>query len=186
MNHPPKKLRRIVVVGMLSAVCFVLSRYLSVPAGSMKFTFSGLPIILASLLYGPVDGMLVGGIGEFLSQLFSPYGLTPTTPLWVLPAVLRGLLLGGYAALKKYRLGPVGTSAAIVVSSLAVTVANGLVIWADAVLMGYFSKAYVFGATGWRFLSSVITAVLYCLIVIPLLRALRRGGFGKSAAVPEE
>ena len=169
------RILRIVLVGMLSALCFVLSAYVSVKAGSMKFTFAGLPILLASLLFGPVDGMLVGGIGEFLSQLIG-YGLTPTTVLWLIPAIVRGLMVGLYRNAKKGNPSMVGTSVIILVSSLTVTLLNGLVIWADAVIMGYYSYAYVFGSTGWRFLASVITAVLYCAVIIPLIAALRKSG----------
>ncbi len=169
------RILRIAVVGMLAALCFVLSAYVSVKVGSMKFTFAGLPILLASLLYGPVDGMLVGGIGEFMSQLIG-YGLTPTTPLWIVPAVVRGLMVGLYTYSKKGNPKPVGTSIIIVASNLTVTLLNGLVIWLDAVIMGYYSYAYVFGTVGWRFLASAITAVLYCVAVIPLITALKKSG----------
>ena len=169
------RILRIVIVGMLAALCFVLSAYVSIKAGSMKFTFAGLPILLAALLFGPVDGMLVGGIGEFLSQVIG-YGLTPTTVLWIIPAVVRGLMVGLYAKAKKGNPGIVGSSVMIILSSLVVTLLNGLVIWADAVIMGYYSFAYVFGSTGWRFLASLITAVLYCVVIIPLTAALRKSG----------
>lgn len=169
------RILRIVMVGMLAALCFVLSAYVSIKAGSMKFTFAGLPILLAALLFGPIDGMLVGGIGELLSQVIG-YGLTPTTVLWIIPAVVRGLMVGLYAKSKKGNPGIVGTSVMIVLSSLTVTLLNGLVIWADAVIMGYYSFAYVFGSTGWRFLASLITAVLYCAVIIPLTAALRKSG----------
>lgn len=173
------RILRIVLVGMLSALCFVLSAYVSVKAGSMKFTFAGLPILLASLLYGPVDGMLVGGIGEFLAQMIG-FGFTPTTLLWILPAVVRGLMVGLYRNAKKGDLKPVGTGIIIVLSSLTVTLLNGLVIWADAVIMGYYSAAYVFGSTGWRFLASFITAILYCAVLLPLIAALKKNGFGRK------
>lgn len=169
-NH---RILRIVIVGMLAALCFVLSAYVSIKAGSMKFTFAGLPILLAALLFGPVDGMLVGGIGELLSQVIG-YGLTPTTVLWIIPAVVRGLMVGLYTKAKKGKPGIVGSSVMIILSSLVVTLLNGLVIWADAVIMGYYSFAYVFGSTGWRFLASLITAVLYCVVLVPLTAALRK------------
>ena len=179
------RILRIVIVGMLAALCFVLSAYVSVKAGSMKFTFAGLPILLAALLFGPVDGMLVGGIGEFLSQIIG-YGLTPTTVLWLIPAVVRGLMVGLYAKAKKGAPGIVGTSAMIILSSLVVTLLNGLVIWADAVIMGYYSFAYVFGSTGWRFLASLITAVLYCAVIIPLTAALRKSGVAGLNNIPAQ
>lgn len=179
------RILRIVIVGMLAALCFVLSAYVSIKAGNMKFTFAGLPILLAALLFGPVDGMLVGGIGEFLSQIIG-YSLTPTTILWIIPAVVRGLMVGLYTKAKRGNPGTVGTSVMIILSSLVVTLLNGLVIWADAVIMGYYSFAYVFGSTGWRFLASLITAVLYCVVIIPLTAALRKSGVAGLKKVPAQ
>ena len=49
--------------------------------------------ILAALLCSPLDGAAVGGIGTLLYQLLR-YGVTATTPLWILPYILCGLLVG--------------------------------------------------------------------------------------------
>lgn len=178
-NRKMFSLVRIATVGMLSALCFVLSRYVSIEAGSMKFSLAGLPILLAALAYGPTDGLLVGAVGEFLSQL-TGYGLSITTPLWILPAALRGLLVGAYAKSVRFRPHPIRDAAVILVSNLLVTVLNGAVIAVDALIFGYYSKTYVFGATGWRLLASVLTGIAFCAVLPPLLRALRKAGFGRT------
>ena len=62
----------------------------------MKITVDSLPILVAALLLGPLDGLAVGLIGSFLNQMLT-YGLTVTTVLWILPAGIRGLVVGYYA-----------------------------------------------------------------------------------------
>ena len=61
----------------------------------LKITLDSLPIIVGAALLGPLDGFLIGFFGSFLNQLLT-FGLTPTTIIWVLPAAIRGLLIGVY------------------------------------------------------------------------------------------
>ena len=54
--------KRLALNAMLAAMCAVLG-YVSLDLGNLKFTFESFPIILASLFFGPVDGMIVAGLG---------------------------------------------------------------------------------------------------------------------------
>ena len=89
--------RRIATDAMLSAM-FVCLSFISINIGNaMKISVDSLPILVAALLLGPLDGLAVGLVGSFLNQLLT-YGLSVTTVLWILPAGLRGLvvlILGG-------------------------------------------------------------------------------------------
>ena len=87
-----KLITRICVCAILAALYFVFD-LISIKAGPFKLSVSGLPIILVAIIYGPLDAMIVGFTGAFLGQLLS-YGFTPTTILWCLPAVVRGLFVG--------------------------------------------------------------------------------------------
>lgn len=89
------KAKRMVTVAMLIAMYVVLSLF-SINLGNMKITLDSLPIIVGAALLGPLDGFLIGFFGSFLNQLLT-FGLTPTTILWVIPAAVRGLLIGLYA-----------------------------------------------------------------------------------------
>ena len=72
--------RRIATDAMLAAMYVCLS-YVSLSIGnSMKITLDSLPILVAALLLGPLDGLAVGLTGSFLSQLLT-YGLSATTIL---------------------------------------------------------------------------------------------------------
>ena len=162
---------RQMMLAMLVAVYFVLSVTLSINLYWIRISLDPLPILLATLLYGPLGGMTVGLLGSFLNQLLT-YGLTPTTILWMLPAVLRGASVGlmlGRGQPSRARL-----TAAIVVSSLLVTALNTLVMYIDSVVNGYYSYAYVFGGLVTRVVSGVLTALVLSVIVPPLVALLRR------------
>ena len=60
---------------MLCAMCAVLG-YVALDLGSIKLTFESLPVLLGALLFGPVDGMFIGGIGTLLYQLVRYPALT--------------------------------------------------------------------------------------------------------------
>ena len=68
---------------------------------------------------------------------------------------------------------PVPYYACIVGAALLTTAANTVVIWLDSVFWGYYSFAYVFGATVSRLVTGVVTAVLMATASIPLVRVLR-------------
>lgn len=174
------KTRRIAMDAMLIALHFLLSVMLSLNLGNMKLTFDALPILIAALLFGPADGLLVGLMGAFFAQLYQ-YGLTPTTILWCLPAMLRGLFVGGVAKWKRYELSPWQLLFVIVVSSLLVTTLNTVVMAIDALLYHYYSRAYVFGALLMRYSTGMVTALLYSIVTPPLLHQLKLAGVAHGA-----
>ena len=144
----------------ISAALFVVLDTLSIKVGNdYKITMSGLPIIIVAIMFGPIDGMLVGFIGAFLGQLLS-YGFTPTTLLWIIPAVVRGALVG--LAAKKFQLidKKILMVIVIVISSLVVTVLNTGVIVIDSLIYEYFSYTILTVKFIERIISSILTANL--------------------------
>lgn len=199
--------KQLCVNAVLIALFYVLDMFSLRIGNSMEITFDGLPIIIAAIFFGPVSGMAVGLVGAFLSQLVA-YGLGPTTVLWIIPAGLRGIIVGGFAiALKKrnilhevklsdifkapktggssfykwlydtviwkLKLYPILT-AVIIFSSLVITTVNTAVMYADAKIYGYYTKEGVFGLLLWRIASSIITAIIYSIIVPLLLKPLNK------------
>ncbi len=165
------------VNAVLIALFYVLDMFSIRIGNSMEITFDGLPVIIAGIFFGPVSGITVGMLGALLGQL-AAYGLGPTTILWILPAGIRGLVTGGLAALfrkKNIRIEanhyPLLVSV-IVASSLIVTAVMTAVMYADAKIYGYYTKEVVFGLLVWRIISSVITAVIYSVVVPLILKPL--------------
>lgn len=163
--------RRLAVLAMLTAFYVVLSLTLTVNLGWMKITLDSLPILLAALLYGPAGGVLVGLLGSFLNQLLT-YGLMPTTILWILPAVVRGFVVGAYSEkhgkLPRSRLCLLLTASAVLVTAL-----NTAVDYLDSVIVGY-AYAAALARIATRVVSGIVTAVVMTFLVPPLLKLLHR------------
>lgn len=162
-----KNIRRLVGMAIYIALYIILSRF-SLNFGPIKITLSGLPIILAAIMFGPLDGFIVGLIGAFIGQFLDGYGLTPTTILWILPAALRGLIVGGLMKNKD----PLEDSQifilSIILSSLVVTFVNTFNMYVDSKLYGYYTYYYVFGSFLTRIIISILTSIVY-IILTPLI-----------------
>ena len=164
--------RRLAVDAMLAAM-FVCLSLVSISLPNMKITLDSLPVLVAAFLLGPLDALAVGLIGSFFNQLLT-YGLTPTTVLWILPAGLRGLLVGLYVKRHSFELTQKQTVFIVVLSALAVTALNTLIMAVDSLIYGYYSAAYVFGALIFRIIAGVLTAVVFSLILPPLIKQLKK------------
>ena len=164
--------KRLALDAMLAAMFTVLS-LVSISLPNMKITLDSLPVLVAAFLLGPLDGLAVGLVGSFLNQLLT-YGLTATTVLWILPAGLRGLLVGLYVKRHGFELTQKQTVLIVVLSALAVTALNTVIMAVDSLIYGYFSTAYVFGALVFRIIAGVLTAVIFSLLIPPLIKQLKK------------
>ena len=156
---------------------FILLSYLSVELVVFKLSFASFPIIVVSLLFGCVDGLAGGGVGEFIHQLLT-YGLTPTTVLWVLPALVRGLIVGLYAQRHGFALSLKQTAVIVLISSLVVTALNTVVWYADAAIVGYPIE-FTFVSIVLRFVNSIVTAAILTAVSPQAVNLIRKSGAGK-------
>lgn len=166
------KIVKLCLTAVFAALYFVLESVSLMLTPNIKITFSGLPLLLAAFILGPSWSGIAGGVGCFISQILR-YGLSVTTPLWVLPAIVRGLSAGLIfkAFKKRVRVVPIGVCA--LSSSVLVTAANTLAIYADSKINGYYSFVFVFGDTAWRFVSSIATAIVYTAVSTIIMSALK-------------
>jgi len=180
----PFSTRRLAVNAVLIAV-YVVLRYFSIPFGEFfRFTLAPFSVILCALLFGPVDGLLVGLLGEFLSQVLGPYGLTQTTLLWCIGETVRGCTLGlcAHFFLKKWLFAADRPKAKHVAILLICCAATGILasfgqtfaLYVDSKLMGYYSDMMVFGVLIWRVLVYVVVASLLGYLCLPIITALRK------------
>ena len=179
--------RRLTINAVLIAI-YVVLRYFNIAFGeSFRFTLASFPVILCALLFGPVDGLLVGLLGEFLSQILGPYGLTPTTLLWCVGETLRGGTLGlcSVLFLKKWLVSTQHPSKKQIAALLLCCVLTGvlaafgqtLALYVDSTMFGYYSYAMVFGMMIWRVLVYVILAVGFGYLSLPIISALKKTKF---------
>lgn len=151
-------------IAMHVALCYV-----SINLGNMVITAAGLPIIVGAMMFGPVAGLEIGLMGSLLNQILK-YGLTATTILWILPAGVKGLIIGAYAKHKKYKLNKWQMIFIITISSIVVTTMNTAVMYIDSKLYGYYSYLYVFGAIIPRYISAVLTSIVHLAIIELLMK----------------
>lgn len=164
--------RQMTMDAMLAAVCAVLG-YIAVDMGNIKITFESVPILLGALLFGPLDGALIGGVGTLIYQLLR-YGISATTALWIAPYVICGVLVGFAAKRKGFNPSPRYVLVVIVLNELLITALNTGVMYVDSKIYGYYSFVYIFGTLALRIVVCVVKAVAYGAIMPSLLRSIQK------------
>ena len=173
--------KRLALNAAMVALYFALSM-LAISIGGFKLTFEHLPIIICAAFFGPLDALLVGALGELINQMLT-FGFTPTTILWMTPAMFRGLSMGLGAKLAPKYLGkqalletkiPVYFLVFCVASGLICSLLNTFTLYVDSKMFNYYSYGMVFGVLWLRLGSSAITSVLLSVVIKPLAHALRK------------
>lgn len=170
-NHS-QKVRQLSMNAIMAAMCAVLG-YLSLELGNLKVTFESLPILVSALLFGPADGMIVGGIGTLIYQLLR-YGVSITTPLWMLPYIVCGILAGWYAKKNGFSLSGRQVMVLVILNELLITVLNTGVLYIDSHIYGYYSAAFIFGSLVPRLIICVVKAAAFGLVLPGITGAVRR------------
>ena len=169
--------QRMTRVAMLSAVCAVLG-YVALDLGNIKITFESLPVLLAGFMFGPADGMLVGGIGTFIYQVLR-YGFSATTFLWILPYVICGLIVGTIGRTRNGDIDSRRIMLTVIIAEVLILIINTGVIYIDSIIYGYYSAAYVFGSLAIRIVICIIKSIAFGLVMPMLIKGLR-------SAMPEK
>ena len=162
---------RLALDAMLSAMFDVLS-LISISLPNMKITLDALPVLVAAVLLGPLDGLCVGLAGSFLNQLLT-YGLGPTTILWIIPAGVRGLLVGLYARHHDFELTKRQLLWITISTALLVTALNTLFMYFDSKIIGY-PFAATLPTVFFRILAGVLTSIAFSLILPGIVKALKK------------
>ena len=93
----------------------------------------------------PAYAEVVLAVG-FLSTIFYQllrYGVSVTTPLWILPYMLAGLVTGFYAKRRGFSLTAKQTVGIVVAAEALVTALNTLVMYIDARIYGYWFPGFI-------------------------------------------
>ncbi len=174
--------RRIVLDAVLIALFFALSSASIRIGNTFKITFDSVAVLITAMLFGPVDAVIVGLLGEFLAQMLT-YGFTPTTMLWCLGPAVRGLILGLGVLLFREQMSlttilgkkrPVVYGAVVIVASIVNSLCNTLALYVDSKMFHYYEYHMVFGVLVTRIITGIVSSVLVAIVVLPVLYALKR------------
>ena len=169
------KARRIALDGMLAAVYFALS-FLTIESSVIRITFTSLAILVAALMFGPLDACAVGLLGEGLFQLLR-YGPGPTTLIWMAPPVLHAFFLGLGALLFGRKGKPLvertGLCYAVCLFCGALNAGfNTVALYFDSIIYHYYSPETFLVNALIRVAIALATAAAMTTIAIPLVKAL--------------
>ena len=84
--------KTLTLMGVLTAVEIVLSRFLSISAWNTKIGFAFVPVVIAAILLGPLQAGIVAALADFLGAILFPIGAY--FPGFTLTAFLMGLFYG--------------------------------------------------------------------------------------------
>lgn len=166
------KTKQLAACSMLAAMCAVLG-YVAVETNAFKLTFESLPVFVAALMFGPAEGILVGGVGTFIYQLLR-YGLSVTTALWILPYVIAGGLMGLYASKKGFKLSSGQYLFIVMACELLITVLNTGCIYVDSHIYGYYHPALIFGSLAMRLAVCLVKGFAFGVIIPRLIMRIKR------------
>ena len=167
------KTQQLAIDGILAALAVVLG-FVSIRIGNiMKISLEDLPVVFAALMFGPVDGAAVAAVGIFLYQLFS-FGITVTTPLWVLPFVVVGLIIGALAKKSNYCNSKKEILIMFLAAEVMIWAMNTGAIYADSKIYGYYYPTIITGMLLIRLVTAVIKGIILGLISPSVLKLLSK------------
>ena len=186
-RKPLFTVRRLALDAMLVAIYVVLG-FLKIPIGNLlRINLASFSVVVCAIVFSPIDGLIVGFLGEFLSQILGPYGMTPTTFLWCLGETARGCTLGlcSAALLKKWLLSSsrlTGKQTAVILLCCMVTgvlaaLCQTFALYVDSTMMGYYTYTMVFGVMVWRILVYVLLGGIFGYLSLPIIAALKKTKF---------
>lgn len=164
----------IVMAAAMAALSIILD-YLSVRTNVSKFTIYGLPLLITGILFGPWIGALAGLVVGFITQMIY-YGLTITTPIWMVAPIIWGFVSGLLAKLliKDNKLTIAKTIIIVVVTSLVATACNSVAMWLDGLIFEY-PVSLTITTIGIRVAIALGLDVAYCFIIYLTYPRLARG-----------
>ena len=154
------------------ALHIILELFLTIRIGNdLKITLAALPFLIITFLCGPLEGLISGLVGTFLSQLLT-FGITVTTPLWMIPyavqALAAGLIFRGLG--RKITLKAMGIS--IFISGFIAVILTWIASYVDGVVIfKYMTPEVLVGLIPLRLLVWVIVSVVYTAVTYPITRA---------------
>lgn len=175
MSKRKKQIIEIAVIGVMAALAIVLEKF-SFPKGNsyLKFTFYGLPLMLVGCMYDTKVGLICGVVSGFVMQLTSEYGLTPTTPLWILAPICWGGASGFIFYLLKRKNKLINMFIVTFITSILVTLLNTIAMLIEGQIYGgeYYSLANILVNLPPRLISMLILTIAYTFILWVLIKRL--------------
>lgn len=165
--------KRLVTNALFIALYIILAHpAFAINTGYLKFTFAAFPILLCAMIFGPLDAVIVAGLGGLLQQLMT-YGISVMMVLWIAPAMVQGLLVGLFARRHRYALTNTQAAVIIGIAGLVVTTLNTFVLLLDAKIF-HHHIAFTLLTITLRYVNSLVMAAIHSLVIPRAIALIRR------------
>ena len=88
------KTQKIAIIGLLTALQIVLTRFLGITTPVVSFNFSFVPLVINAVLFGPISASVSSAAADIIGSVLFPQGLGIYFPGYTLSAALNGLIYG--------------------------------------------------------------------------------------------
>ena len=166
---------RLAIDSIMASVYFALT-FLKVDAGVFRISLGAILPIFVCLSFPFIDSFSICFLGIFLEQLF--FGLTPTTVLWMLPPLLRPLIISPfthhyYKKNENMEDHKVLSIVLVIIASLCVSLANTGVLYLDSFIMDY-PYAAALQRLAFQTLITISIGIVFTIILFPVIKILRK------------
>lgn len=140
-----------------------------IPNGGILFSPMHIPVLMAGLLVGPLEGLICGLATPFLSHLIFQMPPAPRLPGMLVELAIYGLVAGLMMRLLKNKEGMPKIYISLIVAMLAGRIVAGLV---NAFILSAGSYSFNAWFTGY-FVTGIIGIISHLILIPILVRALQ-------------
>ncbi len=137
----------------------------------VKYTFYPLPLLLCGIIFGYKYGFLAGFVEGFISQVIV-YGLSLTTPIWMLAPICWGVGSGLLRLIFKKN-DHIDIVIIVFLTSFVCLGVNTVASILDGILLHY-DYSYIFASIITRLITSLIMGVIYSFIIVGITPIIKK------------
>ena len=174
-------IRKIAVAGVLSAISILLGAthwgFIPWLAGA-ALTIMHVPAIIGAVLEGPIAGLVIGGLFGIFSLIQGAIAPTGPADTWFvnpLISVLPRLLIGPVAWAVYRALAPVNEQLALVITGIAGSLTNSVLVLATIGTMGFLPWAAIGTIAVTNGLPEAAIGAIITLAVVTAWKGIRPG-----------
>ena len=92
-------IKMITTLGLLVAIEIILTRFFSIQSWNIRIGFGFIPIVIAAVLYGPIESAVVAGVADIIGAILFPFGAFFIG--FTITSILTGLIYGFFLRKKQ-------------------------------------------------------------------------------------
>ncbi len=142
-------------------------------ANKYQIPISCFPLIIASIMLGPIWGTSVGIVGSFLSQMLSPYGISWASFIWMIPTIIYSLAVALLFLAFKKSFKTYILSIEFIISSLILSFLNIAANYSFNIFSGFTNillKLFV----PMKIVLAIVFAVIFAATAPPIIKKLKK------------